>query len=885
MMKKYLLSILLCLQLLHSNSQQVNLVANLQTVTGYATLGNHVFFVGLDLNNNGLLRRTDGPFASTIRIDSIPGGGVSHTFSAVEQRDPLVAMGNTLYFFAFDNTTGFELCKYSLNDTLIRTVKDIRPGAQNSIENNQHFMVSNGNSLFFPANANGGSNPYLYKSDGTDSGTVLVKNVRLLNSNVYSGFTGFFVDTPVVYFSGSDGTHSYELWRTDGTTAGTYMIKDIDPVGGSEPHDFVKLGNDIFFLAKNNNYTEQQLWKTDGTAAGTVLVKGNFTGWGDIYGTLSSAITATNFAIYHNELYFAAKYFDTTTHSGIWKTDGTTAGTTLVKNIYSGNGNFPAPLQLTVENNKLFFIANDSVHGEEIWVSNGTTSGTHIAKDINPGTASFFDATHAELIGAKGKLYATGVDGTGRYLFSIDASSYDTIQVQLLSVFSVQAMSFYKADSSLYFHHISRVITSSAAIDSVYPGDANHDAIVDNSDVLALGLAYNDAGLARPNPSINYTAQFCQNWVDTFSNGINTKHADCNGNGIVNADDTTAIIQNFQLVNPRSNANGGRQSDAVFAIHFLNDTIVGGDTLVADVLLGDLATSTSNVYGLSYSLHFDPAIIDTSFVVLTYSNSWLANASDKISLTQYNKSIGQINSVVTRIDHNNQNGGGAIARLYLLTKTAANVSQIYNSVTASVFDLNLIDNKGSKQILNLVGDTALVIYANPNAVAGSLVSDSLLICIGSHATLHAQYVADISSLKWYRNSSVFTVTTSYDTIKTVTQAGTYYIKATNYFGIQSISDSVVITTHDCNATSIGALINDDSEIRVYPNPASAQFFIQTNGIEIEQVNIYNTTGMLMQSARPQTVNFKLETGNLASGVYIAEIRTKEASVRRRWLKM
>lgn len=220
-----------------------------------------------------------------------------------------------------------------------------------------------------------------------------------------------------------------------------------------------------------------------------------------------------------------------------------------------------------------------------------------------------------------------------------------------------------------------------------------------------------------------------------------------------------------------------------------------------------------------------------------------------------------------------------------MTKSAANVSQIYNTVTASVFDLTLIDNTGSKQSLNLVDDTALVIYANPNAVAGNLVSDSLLICIGSHATLHAQYVADISSLKWYRNSSVFTVTTSYDTIKTVTQAGTYYIKATNYFGIQSISDSITIATHDCNATSIYRLNNNDLEIQIFPNPAYDKLFIQTNGIELEQINIYNTTGSLVMAVQPATRNAQLETVNLASGVYIAEIKTKEGSVRKRWVKM
>ena len=86
------------------------------------------------------------------------------------------------------------------------------------------------------------------------------------------------------------------------------------------------------------------------------------------------------------------------------------------------------------------------------------------------------------------------------------------------------------------------------------------------------------------------------------------------------------------------------------------------------------------------------------------------------------------------------------------------------------------------------------------------------------------------------------------------------------------------------ATAIKETENNIS-ISLFPNPASTQLFIQTNGIEIEQVNIYNTTGSLVMAALPQTANYKLETANFASGVYITEIKTKEGSVRKRWVKM
>ena len=58
---------------------------------------------------------------------------------------------------------------------------------------------------------------------------------------------------------------------------------------------------------------------------------------------------------------------------------------------------------LTAVGNQLFFEAYDGVHGVELWKTDGTTTGTVMVKDINPGAAGSNPAYDATLINLNGR--------------------------------------------------------------------------------------------------------------------------------------------------------------------------------------------------------------------------------------------------------------------------------------------------------------------------------------------------------------------------------------------------------------------------------------------------------------------------------------------------
>lgn len=71
--------------------------------------------------------------------------------------------------------------------------------------------------------------------------------------------------------------------------------------------------------------------------------------------------------------YFAGT--DATHGSELWRTDGTEAGTYMLKDINVGSLS-SAPLNMTALGEMIYFVANDGTNGYELWKSDGTEAGT-----------------------------------------------------------------------------------------------------------------------------------------------------------------------------------------------------------------------------------------------------------------------------------------------------------------------------------------------------------------------------------------------------------------------------------------------------------------------------------------------------------------------------
>ena len=62
-----------------------------------------------------------------------------------------------------------------------------------------------------------------------------------------------------VFFGADNGQHGRELWSSDGTEAGTVMVKDIHPGGSSSPSDLSAAAGTLFFEARDGTHG-QELW-------------------------------------------------------------------------------------------------------------------------------------------------------------------------------------------------------------------------------------------------------------------------------------------------------------------------------------------------------------------------------------------------------------------------------------------------------------------------------------------------------------------------------------------------------------------------------------------------------------------------------------------------
>jgi ELWxxDGT repeat protein len=289
------------------------------------------------------------------------------------------------------------------------------------------FIEVNGIAYFIAYSP--GQGREMWRSDGTEQGTYLVKEIGPGSASSYAG-ERWVVLNDLIITGADDGIHGFELWRSDGTEQGTVLIRDLNPGPADGVHtSFMTVsGNHVYFGGNSTSSGNYVLYRSDGYTIERVLDE-----------------TVFDITVAANQLFFEASYQDAGC-AVLWRYDGS-----VVEPVQALQGGSTGPIcsfGATAAGEKLFFF-RDQLR-TELWVTDGTDAGTRLVT-----TMVIHHQDGYPLYGHQGMLFFPVVDpASGNVeLWRSDGTAQGTLRLLRFAVSGGNAglYNFTSYGNNLYF--------------------------------------------------------------------------------------------------------------------------------------------------------------------------------------------------------------------------------------------------------------------------------------------------------------------------------------------------------------------------------------------------------------------------------------------------
>jgi hypothetical protein len=372
-----------------------------------------------------------------------------------------------------------------------------------------------------------------------------------------------------------------------------------------------------------------------------------------------------------------------------------------------------------------------------------------------------------------------------------DSINYGTTTITTTGLYPLHTTNSTGCDSLFYLN--ATIITGC----DVWPGDANHDSIDDNNDLLPIGIFYGQTGPARLVQDDVWTPHFATPWGILEVNGQDIKHADCNGDGVIDSNDSMSVYVNFAMthaISAPSISNENRTSTPDLYFVTSSSSYNAGDWVDAELWAGTSSMPVPSLYGIAFNINFDASLVQSGTESITYPSCWLDSpGTNQLSLSKTDELAATSYGAVTRINHTNANGYGKIADFRFQVKSSLTTSATFNY---SISHYSANDSSGAPELFNMTSSSLLFV-----------------------------------------------------------QTGA---------GINTV--------------------NTSDDLKIYPNPTTGLFVLESSNSKIENVKVFNVLGECVYQSEIKNLKSEINMSQYSKGIYFVQITTDKGIINRKLVK-
>lgn len=447
--------------------------------------------------------------------------------------------------------------------------------------------------------------------------------------------------------------------------------------------------------------------------------------------------------------------------------------------------------------------------------------------------------------------------------------------------------------------------------DCVWAGDVNADGQVNMLDYLSLGIANGSSGSTRASATSQWKAASTTDWTKSFdpthayAANVNLKHADCNGDGVVDLlTDGAVVMQNAGFSHQKIKVTGS--NGVTLSVEPTMTTMTASDTFTIsyDIQLSDPnGGPVEGVYGIAFTLDYNLPLSQTPDIemaptlsdklqgaIITYDKKNVATGS-QVNAFRRRMAVGMVSTSISNTSVSNSVGKLSVIVVLEDIQEDEGVMD-FTSLSITPGNLVIIDSVGKAKAVNKQSSSAtstVMIYL-PSASAAFPIEwlDFSATPSGNAITLNWT-TAQESGLEKYtiqRSEDGF----AFENLNSIpSRADGSDLQEYNYLDANPLNGNNYYRIQYMD--SDGSLINSKIEtvhfetngpsFSVFPNPSSGplDLKIQANKAGIGRLRLRNSLGQLILEKQviiqTGSQDISIDISDLATGVYYAEFSNRE----------